>query len=348
MELTNHFEVGVPVDQAWAVLTDIELIAPCLPGAQLEQIKGDEWRGLVQVKIGPVTTRYEGVARWAERDEAAHRAIIRAEGSETQGEGESELTITATCTADGDRTAVDLVTDLAVTGKLARFGRGVLEGVADQVLDQFVAQLEATVLEKLPPPAPAKPARTAEAQGPAAAPPTAPPTAVAEPARTATDAPSSDDGRAVLAPDLTSTTSPPPPAERAEPDEPDLVVTELAGAPADEDSADVSAADPAQAVGEVGAPVPAATGAAGDTASGEELPGATEHEESAAGAPAPEAADVTADDSPPQPTVQRIDHPRVMPLDGRDASGGSAARRAAPVAAALVVIWVLLRRRRSR
>src|ERR671910_166269 len=87
MELTNEFRVGVPVERAWEVLTDVELIAPCMPGAQLQEIEGDEFRGVVKVKVGPITAQYKGAARFLERDGAAHRLVLRAEGRETRRPG---------------------------------------------------------------------------------------------------------------------------------------------------------------------------------------------------------------------------------------------------------------------
>ncbi len=90
MELTNDFRVGVPVAQAWDVLTDVERIAPCMPGAQLEEVDGDEYRGVVKVKVGPITAAYKGVARFIELDAEAHRAVLRAEGRETRGPGQRQ------------------------------------------------------------------------------------------------------------------------------------------------------------------------------------------------------------------------------------------------------------------
>lgn len=145
MELTNEFRVGVPIDQAWAVLTDVERIAPCMPGAQLQEIEGDEYRGLVKVKVGPITAQYKGSATFVERDEPG-RAVLRAEGRETRGQGGASATITAALTPDGDGTKVVVTTDLTVSGKVAQFGRGVLADVSAKLLGQFVDCLESTVL----------------------------------------------------------------------------------------------------------------------------------------------------------------------------------------------------------
>ena len=146
MELTNEFRVGVPVERAWEVLTDVELIAPCMPGAQLQEIEGEEYRGVVKVKVGPITAQYKGVARFLEKDEAAHKVVLRAEGRETRGQGNANATITATMTPDGDGTDVAVVTDLTITGRVAQFGRGVLADVSGKLLGQFVDCLETKLL----------------------------------------------------------------------------------------------------------------------------------------------------------------------------------------------------------
>jgi carbon monoxide dehydrogenase subunit G len=146
MELTNDFRVGVPVERAWAVLTDVELIAPCMPGAQLQEVEGDEYRGIVKVKVGPITAQYKGAARFVERDDAVHKAVLRAEGRDTRGQGNANATITATLTPDGDGTAVTVTTDLTVTGRVAQFGRGVMADVSSKLLGQFVDCLENKLL----------------------------------------------------------------------------------------------------------------------------------------------------------------------------------------------------------
>ncbi|MEY2436339.1 MAG: uncharacterized protein QOF97_1175 [Acidimicrobiaceae bacterium] len=146
MELTNEFRVAVPVATAWDVLTDVERIAPCMPGAQLQEIEGDEYRGIVKVKVGPITAQYKGAATFVEKDGAAHRAVLKAEGRETRGQGNASATITATLVADGDGTKVTVLTDLTVTGKVAQFGRGVMADVSAKLLNQFVDCLETTVL----------------------------------------------------------------------------------------------------------------------------------------------------------------------------------------------------------
>ncbi len=146
MELTHDFEVNAAVDQAWTVLTDVERIAPCLPGAQLQEVEGDEYRGVVKVKVGPITAQYKGKAVFENRDEAAHRAVLKASGRDTRGQGNASATITAQLEGAGDRTQVHLVTDLTISGKVAQFGRGALADVSQKLLGQFVENLETTVL----------------------------------------------------------------------------------------------------------------------------------------------------------------------------------------------------------
>jgi carbon monoxide dehydrogenase subunit G len=146
MDLTNDFRVALPVERAWAVLTDVERIAPCLPGAQLQEVEGDEYRGIVKVKVGPITAQYKGKATFLSQDAEHHVAVLRAEGRETRGQGNANATITATLTPDAGGTAVSVATDLTVTGRVAQFGRGVLADVSAKLLDQFVDNLEKTVL----------------------------------------------------------------------------------------------------------------------------------------------------------------------------------------------------------
>jgi carbon monoxide dehydrogenase subunit G len=146
MELTHEFRVAVPPAQAWAVLTDVERIAPCMPGAQLQEIEGEEFRGLVKVKVGPITAQYRGKATFLEKDESAGKLVLRAEGRDTRGQGNANATITATLVGEGDATKVTVVTDLTVTGKVAQFGRGVLADVSAKLLQQFVSCLETKVL----------------------------------------------------------------------------------------------------------------------------------------------------------------------------------------------------------
>ncbi|HIE68072.1 MAG TPA: membrane oxidoreductase [Acidimicrobiia bacterium] len=141
MELNNDFEVAAPVDLVWSVLTDVERIAPCLPGAQLLEIEGDEFRGVVKIKVGPITAQYKGAASFVERDDAGYRAVLRAEGRDTRGAGNAAADITAELEATEVGTKVTVTTDLTVTGKVAQFGRGVMADVSKKLMGQFADNL---------------------------------------------------------------------------------------------------------------------------------------------------------------------------------------------------------------
>ncbi len=146
MELSNEFVVPVKIDEAWGLLTDVERIAPCMPGAELQEIDGDEYRGVVKVKVGPITAQYKGKATFVEKDDAGHKAVLRAEGRDTRGQGNANATITATLASEGDGTRVKVVTDLSITGRAAQFGRGVMADVSTKLLGQFVDCLEKNLL----------------------------------------------------------------------------------------------------------------------------------------------------------------------------------------------------------
>jgi uncharacterized protein len=146
MDLTNEFTVPVPVERAWEVLNDVELIAPCLPGAQLQEIEGDEYRGIVKVKVGPITAQYKGAATFQEQDEAGRRIVLKAEGRDTRGQGSASAVITATMTESGSgadvSTHVVVESDVTIKGKVAQFGRGMIAEVSGKLLTQFVECLE--------------------------------------------------------------------------------------------------------------------------------------------------------------------------------------------------------------
>jgi carbon monoxide dehydrogenase subunit G len=137
MKLEHTFTVPVPVDKAWEVLLDLPRIAPCMPGATLTGVEGDEFTGTVKVKLGPIGLTYSGKGRFVERDEAAHRVVVEASGRDTRSAGTAGATITAQLSGQGDETVVDVVTDLTVTGKPAQFGRGMISDVSGKLLGQF-------------------------------------------------------------------------------------------------------------------------------------------------------------------------------------------------------------------
>ena len=202
MELTNDFLVDVPVPEAWKVLTDVERIAPLLPGAQLQEIHGDEYRGIVKVKVGPISAQYKGTATFVERDEAAGRVALKASGRDTRGQGNASALITATMKPEGSGTKVTVVTDLTITGKVAQFGRGVLGEVSSKLLGQFVDALHENIAQgdAAPPPPPPTGEEPATAPKKAAAAkdsPAAPDATAASPAAEEQAAPASSGPRKV-------------------------------------------------------------------------------------------------------------------------------------------------------
>lgn len=143
MDLENSFEVDAGRDVAWRVLNDVERIAPCLPGAQLEEIDGDEFKGSVKVKVGPVTAQYKGKAVFLEQNEEAGFVKIKGDGRDSRGAGNASAIITAQLhEVSADKTRVDVNTDLAITGKVAQFGRGVMADVSAKLMDQFAQNLQ--------------------------------------------------------------------------------------------------------------------------------------------------------------------------------------------------------------
>jgi len=142
MKLDNEFTVGVPIGQAWGVLTDLELIAPCMPGAQLTGVTDGVYTGKVKVKVGPVTAEYTGTARFAEKDDEAHRAVIEARGRDSRGNGNASATISAQLRPTGTSTLVTVTTDLTIAGRIAQFGSGMIKEVSAKLLGQFVECLE--------------------------------------------------------------------------------------------------------------------------------------------------------------------------------------------------------------
>jgi carbon monoxide dehydrogenase subunit G len=142
MKITNDFTVNTPIDRAWALLTDLEGIAPCMPGAQLTGVDGDVYRGKVKVKVGPVISEFAGTAQFTEKDDKAYRAVIDAKGRDARSAGNAAALVVAQLNPDGEKTLVSVDTDLKISGKLAQFGAGMIKEVSGKLLAQFVANLE--------------------------------------------------------------------------------------------------------------------------------------------------------------------------------------------------------------
>jgi uncharacterized protein len=146
VEFVNEFTVPVGVDRAFEILTDLERVAPCLPGATLEEVDGDAYTGKVKVKVGPIAVTYRGTAEVTAKDAAAKHAVIHATGKEARGAGTAAADVAADLIADGaDSTRVKVTTDLTVTGKPAQFGRGVMAEVGTKLIDTFADRLAAMI-----------------------------------------------------------------------------------------------------------------------------------------------------------------------------------------------------------
>ncbi len=153
MKLDNEFTVRVPIEQAWAILTNLVLIAPCMPGAQLTGVTDGVYTGKVKVKVGPVSAEYAGTAQFSQKDDATYRAVIDARGRDSRGQGNATAVISAQLRPDGDSTIVTVDTDLTIAGRIAQFGSGMIKEVSAKLLTQFVQCLEAKLGGDVPAPA---------------------------------------------------------------------------------------------------------------------------------------------------------------------------------------------------
>ncbi len=143
MKINNEFTVGVPIGEAWNAMLDLERIAPCLPGASIdEQEDESSYKGTMAVKIGPIAAKYKGTVKYEEKDEANHRAVLQATGRDARGQGTASATITSKMEEASGGTKVMVETDMKLTGKAAQFGRGIAQDVASKMLGQFAECLE--------------------------------------------------------------------------------------------------------------------------------------------------------------------------------------------------------------
>jgi uncharacterized protein len=143
VKLSNEMTVPASLEEAWAVMLDIERVAPCLPGASIEGADGDEYRGTMKIKLGPISSSFAGTLKIEEADEAAHRAVLSARARDSRGQGTAAATISSTMAPAGDGTRVTVETDLRVTGPAASFGRGVMQDVSARLMGQFAECLAA-------------------------------------------------------------------------------------------------------------------------------------------------------------------------------------------------------------
>jgi carbon monoxide dehydrogenase subunit G len=141
-KLINEFTVNRPIEEAWPLITDVERIAPCLPGAELQEVEGDTYRGVVKVKLGAISSQFKGEAHFIERDDEAYRAVIKGAGRDTGGRGNASAEITAQAESlSPTSTRVAVTTDLHITGKVAQFGRGIMGDVSSKLMAQFADNL---------------------------------------------------------------------------------------------------------------------------------------------------------------------------------------------------------------
>jgi carbon monoxide dehydrogenase subunit G len=330
VQLEHSFSVPVGVAQAWPILIDIERIGPCLPGAAIDSVDGDDFTGTVKVKLGPINLTYKGKASFVEKDEAARRAVIDARGRDARGNGTAAAKITATLHEDGARTKVLVVTDLDITGKPAQFGRGVMVDVGNKLLGQFADCLAAT-LEGGDAAGSAEAGERAEAE---ATPGKATP-AKAAPAKAAKKAAPAKAAAKKAAPAKAAAKKAPPtqaaPSEAAPASEPEEPTAARSGPAA---AAPEPAAERVPAYGAPGG-VPAADPA--DSAAA----GTGPNETAAADGSTP-----AASAAPAAPATPASDN--IAPIDLLSSAGPAVAKRIAPLALALVFVLIAIRRYRPR
>ena len=146
--ITNEFTVNLPIDEAWPIICDVQRIAPCLPGAQLQEIEGTTYRGVVKIKLGAITANFKGEAEFIERDDTAHRAKLAASGRDTGGRGNARADVTAEAESlSPTSTRCTVTAELNITGKVAQFGRGIMGDVSKKLMDQFSTNLN-TMLDE--------------------------------------------------------------------------------------------------------------------------------------------------------------------------------------------------------
>jgi carbon monoxide dehydrogenase subunit G len=145
MKLEHEFTVPAAIDTVWEALLDPERVAPCFPGATITSVSGNEFEGIVKVRLGPISLQYQGSGRFTGTDESAHRTVIEASGTATGGQGTAGATVQASLAENGESTTVTVITDLTISGRPAQFGRGLIEEVSKRMLDQFADCLSSSL-----------------------------------------------------------------------------------------------------------------------------------------------------------------------------------------------------------
>jgi carbon monoxide dehydrogenase subunit G len=341
VQLEHSFTVPVGIEDAWRILLDIELIGPCMPGAAIDSVDGDDFTGTVKVKLGPINLTYKGKASFVEKDVATHRAVIDARGRDARGNGTAAAKVTATLTDSDGATRVDVLTDLDITGKPAQFGRGVMVDVGNKLIGQFADRLAETIGGDT------TPAAGAEAPGTAAkaAPTKAAPTKAAPAKKAAAKAPAKKAATKQPAPrpvDATSDPAPTGPAAAVEQPTPAAPLPVDEGAPSYSVPGPVGTDEPAPEPDEEPA-VPAPINATDEaSAPSYGVPGAIP-------VPGPDEDLSVNGHSTSKPRAPRGE---VEPIDLLQSAGPAIAKRVAPVlapvAVAAVVVLVAVRRRRAK
>ncbi|WP_375486490.1 SRPBCC family protein [uncultured Jatrophihabitans sp.] len=309
MKLEHSFTVPTGIEEAWRILLDIELIGPCMPGAAIDSVDGDDFTGTVKVKLGPIGLTYKGKASFVEKDEAAHRAVIDARGRDARGNGTASAKVTAHLQDQGGSTLVKVDTDLDITGKPAQFGRGVMVDVGNKLIGQFADNLATTISESG-----GAPSESPAAAVPAPAPAAAAPAPASAPAASA-PAPAQKAAKKAAQTAAKSATKSAAKKAAASP------AKKIADGPADADTPTTAGPSPAPSTAE-------ATGSV-DEAPPSTQPAAPATNGHRAARPVPPARDVE-------------------PINLIESAGPAVAKRLAPLLAALAVLVIVLRRRAKR
>jgi uncharacterized protein len=206
VEFENTFDVPAPIDEVYAALLDVERVAPCVPGAEVLERSGDDaYKVAIKVKVGPMSMKYNGDVEILEKDEAAHRAVMRAKAREARGQGTVTSNVVMTLTGEDGSTHGTIATDVQLSGRVASMGRGIIQDVSARIVDQFSENLAAMLSGPGAEPAPAEAAAPSAAAGGGPAP-----------------------SAAAGAPAPSAATPPPPPPKPAASSE--LSATDVAGA----------------------------------------------------------------------------------------------------------------------
>jgi uncharacterized protein len=382
VQLEHQFTVPASPEVVWAAVVDPARVAPCMPGATLTEVNGSEFAGSVKVKLGPVSLLYKGSGQFVEIDEQSKRVVIKASGKDSRGNGTASATVTLTLRADGQQTHGSVLTDLAITGKPAQFGRGMIAEVGGKILDTFATCLAGKLGDASPDGAqaaqsqePAKPAprkratSTAARATPAKAAPAKPPVraSAATPAPAAAEEQAAETPTPASAPASAAKAAPTPakPAAKAAPVKPAAAKPATPAKPAAKPAA-AAAKSATQPV--VKAEVPVVTPAEDKPAAAKPAPVKQAADKPAPPKPAsakPSPAEVlaaakatngatasvgvrTTEESPAQQRIQVVAESETEPIDLLDYAGPSVLKRAIPLVAGIVVLLLVIRWLRRR